>query len=359
MTPLEEKLRRQIELTGPLSVADYMAQCLFDPEYGYYTTRDPFGSGGDFTTAPEVSQMFGEIIAAWWLAARTAMDLPGMHLAEIGPGRGTLMDDMLRTLFKLAGALPPVHMIEASPRLSAIQASALARHKANIAWHAQLKTLPPAPTGFIANELFDALPLRQFQKTPDGWHERVVQIGVDGALALTLSLSRLDPALLPAGHEQAETGAVFEYAPARLAFMETLAAHLKKHGGFALFIDYGHTGSGLGDTLQAVRAHQYVSVFDRPGESDLTSHVDFGSLSELAEACGLSVTGVLPQGGFLNGAGIQHRATQLAAAASPEAAKSVHSAVNRLTGQDEMGRIFKVMAVSSRSFDAHPLKFRH
>jgi SAM-dependent MidA family methyltransferase len=359
MTPLEKKLRRQIALTGPLSVADYMAQCLFDPDHGYYTTREPFGTKGDFTTAPEISQMFGEIIAAWWVAARNALNLPDLHMAEIGPGRGTLMDDMLRTIGKLSGALPPVHMIEASPRLRAIQRGTLARHGADVVWHAQVSDLPPVPAGIIANELFDALPVRQFQKSENGWLERVVQLDGNGELAFALSLNQLEPRLLPVEYQAAAQGAIFEYAPARLAFTEMIAQHLKENGGFALFTDYGHANSGFGDTLQAVRAHQYVSVLDRPGESDLTSHVDFEALSKIAQACGLFVTQIISQEDFLTGAGIKQRAAQLAAKAGPDAAHSINLALERLTGSGSMGGLFKVMAVASQPFDAHPLKFRH
>ncbi len=359
MTPLEKKLRRQIELTGPLSVADYMAQCLFDPDHGYYTTREPFGTKGDFTTAPEISQMFGEIIAAWWVTAESAISLPNMHMVEIGPGRGTLMEDLLRTIGKLTGKRPPVHMIEASPRLSEIQRRMLSKYGADIVWHLQVSDLPPMPAGIIANELFDALPIRQFQKTENGWLERMVQLDGKGKLTFALSLNQLDSQRLSATHDQAARGAIFEYAPARETFMEVIAQHLMVNGGFALFIDYGHANSGFGDTLQAVREHNYVSVFDRPGESDLTSHVDFEALTVIAQACGLCVTDTLTQGDFLTGAGIAQRSAQLAAKARPEAVNSIKSALARLTGSRQMGQLFKVKAVSSQPFDAHPLKFRH
>lgn len=359
MTPLEKKLRRQIQLTGPVSVAEYMTQCLFDPDHGYYTTREPFGAAGDFTTSPEVSQMFGEIIAAWWVAARQSMGLSGMRLVEIGPGRGTLMDDMLRTIGQLAGELPAVGMVEASPRLAQTQKAWLTRHDADISWYSEITALSDGPLGVIANELFDALPIRQFQKAGGKWHERVVGLSESGQLCFSLSLSEINVALLPDTHRQAAPGTIFEYAPARLAFLEILALRLKSQGGFALFIDYGHSQSGFGDTLQAVRAHRYAGVLERPGECDLTSHVDFQSLANAAQSFGLCVTDTMQQGAFLLGAGMERRAEQLARKADAQAAAAIRTALARLTGQDEMGALFKVIAISSQPFDVYPLKFGH
>jgi SAM-dependent MidA family methyltransferase len=353
MTPLEEILRRRIELTGPMSVADYMAECLVHPAHGYYTTREPFGTKGDFTTAPEISQMFGEVIAAWWLSAREAIGMPDRHLCEIGPGRGTLMDDMLRTMRKLTGGLPPVHMVEVSTRLAAIQQDLLSKHSAAIEWHARIESLPPSPIGIVANELFDAIPIRQFEKTGERWLERMVHVDETGSLALALSQNELDPAYLPAADKSAFDGSIFEYAPARLAMMQNLAVHLKSYGGVALFTDYGHATSGFGDTLQAVQSHKYVSIFDRPGESDLTSHVDFEALAKVAKSSGLFTSGILTQGEFLLSSGIAQRAVQLPTSAAPSAA------LERLTSNDQMGSLFKVLAITSRPFDAYPLKFDH
>jgi SAM-dependent MidA family methyltransferase len=353
MTPIEAILRRRIELAGPISVADYMAECLFHPEHGYYISRDPFGVQGDFTTSPEISQMFGEIIAAWWLAAHAAMGLPDMHLCEIGPGRATLMDDMLRTIRKLTSALPPVHMVEAAPRLAARQKSLLLKHEALKTWHGQMNTLPGAPIGFVANELFDAIPVRQFQKAQGRWLERMVQVTETGILGLTLSHNEMDHAHLPSNHQLVKDGSLFEYAPARLAMMQRIADHLCANGGFALIIDYGHKRSGFGDTLQAVRAHNFVSIFDHPGESDLTSHVDFEALVKAATACGLFASGIITQREFLLDAGIAQRAAQLPASAIAE------TALERLTANDKMGKLFKVLAIASRPFDAYPLKFDH
>jgi SAM-dependent MidA family methyltransferase len=353
MTPLEVLLRRRIELTRPISVAEYMAECLFHPEHGYYTTREPFGANGDFVTSPEISQMFGEIIAAWWLSARDAIGMPDMNLCEIGPGRGTLMDDMLRTMRKLTGALPAAHMVEASPRLVTIQREMLSKHQTAIEWHKQIGGLPPAPVGIVANELFDAIPIRQFQMADGRWLERMVRMDEAGAFSFTLTHNELEPAPLPDGDAEAPDGAIFEYAPARIAMMQTIAERLSAHGGFALLIDYGHAHSGIGDTLQAVRSHEFVSVFDSPGQSDLTSHVDFEALARTAKTCGLFAAEILTQGEFLLGSGIAQRAAQLPAKAEPNAA------LERLTSKGQMGNLFRVLAVASQPFDAYPLKFHH
>ncbi len=359
MTPLAIKLRRQIALTGPISVADYMARCLYDPEHGYYTTRDPFGAAGDFVTAPEISQMFGEILAAWWLAARVAMQLPDLVLAEAGPGRGTLMNDMLRTMTKVGGGiLPDVVMIETSARLAGIQKSVIDRFPARQVWIDSFEMLPPRPVGLVANELLDAIPVRQFVKTKAGWLERMVTARAD-AFEFTLSATQLDPAILPPGHDSEPDRQIFEYAPARLAMIETICRHLNTHGGFALFIDYGHAGPGFGDTLQAVRNHQMVSIFDRPGEADITSHVDFDSIARIAVQNGQHASNVMEQGAFLLGAGIGERAEQLTALTSGQRVTDIETALHRLVSSEKMGRIFKVLAISSKSTHLLPLKFWH
>ena len=352
MTPLEEKLRRQIRLTGPISIADYMAQCLFDPLFGYYTSREPFGPSGDFTTAPEISQLFGEMIAAWWLSTREIVQIPNLALVEIGPGRGMLMNDMLRTIGKLHGnQLPDVHMVEISPRLAKMQRDTLTRHKANITWHLSPASLPHAPLGIVANELFDAIPLRQFVKTTTGWFERMVRLNEQGALAFGLGPTQLNEALLPNGYTDEPEGQIFEYAPARLAMTDKLARHLKRHGGFALFVDYGHAKSGFGDTLQAVRQHVFANVLDYPGEADLTSHVDFESLSKNAQFHGLHATQIIGQGEFLTGIGIKQRAQILKAGASASVANDIDTGLNRLISDDEMGSLFKVLGLFSAASD--------
>jgi SAM-dependent MidA family methyltransferase len=359
MTPLQEKLVRQIAQSGPISVADYMGQCLFDPHHGYYNAREPFGGGGDFVTAPEISQMFGEMLAVWWLAGEAGLGLRNMALAEIGPGRGTLMDDMLRTIGKLAGgSLPQAEMVEISPRLSAAQRAKLRGHAAKITWHSAVEFLPDQPLGIIANELFDAIPVRQFVKTRTGWFERMIRAGADGGLAFALGPSRLNVSLLPAGHEGEPEGQIFEHAPARRAMAEKIAAHLKRCGGFALFIDYGHAQSGFGDTLQAVRGHAFSDALAFPGEADLTTHVDFPELAKGARGLGVHVSGVMEQGAFLRQLGIVERAEILKANTSAASSSVINTALTRLIAEKEMGSIFKVLALCSQKCDLLPLKFQ-
>ena len=360
MTPLEARIRAEIGLNGPISVESYMAACLFDTDFGYYTTREPFGAAGDFTTAPEVSQMFGEMLAAWWVSARQAMKLPGLALAEIGPGRGTLMADMLRTIGKLDDcALPQVHMVEASPRLTKAQKQKLEGECAGITWHTEPQTLPDVPLGIIANELFDAIPAAQYVKTAAGWFERIVVIGMEDQLEFGTGADKLDETILPAGHDAQPEGQIFETAPARTAMLQSLARHIRQKGGFALFIDYGHAQTGFGDTLQAVRSHEHAGVFAYPGEADLTTHVDFTALAHASRREGLFSCEIMSQGDFLKGCGIDARAERLKSAASAEVRDKVDNARRRLTANREMGSLFKVLCLASAPIDLPPLKIRH
>lgn len=345
---LKAKIARLIAATGPIGVADYMAHCLFDPDDGYYTTREPFGVKGDFTTAPEISQMFGELVAVWLYSAWDRLGRPGgVTLAEIGPGRGTLMKDVLRTLDQLdAGFLgrTRVAMIEASPRLSIIQKQTLAGTHKTMDWATRLEDVPPGPLLVVGNELFDALPVRQYVKTGAGWHERVVGLDAEGELAFMAGPGAPDKALLPPDAPHAPEGAIVELAPARTGLMDTIAARLAGDGGAGLFIDYGHDAPGVGDTLQAVRRHARDDVLARPGEADLTAHVDFSALTAAAAAHGLAAP-VTTQGDFLLAMGLVERAGRLGADRSTAEQEAIRKAVERLAGPDAMGRLFKVMAL--------------
>lgn len=349
MTLLMQRLIRRIDLTGPIPFHEYWAICLFDPELGYYTTRVPIGAEGDFTTAPEISQMFGELLAAWWFATVQQNGLDGIHLVEIGPGRGTLMADMLRTLGKLDPGLKaslPVHMVEVSPRLSSMQQERLKNYGFEVFWHRDLTTLPDAPLGIIANELFDAIPVRQFVKQDGIWSELAVTDQSDiGLTNVTLPVS-VDPSILPGGHADQPDGAVFEYAPAREGFMAELAVRVAQKSGFGLFIDYGHIQSTFGDTIQALKDHAYANPLENPGEADLTSHVDFEALAKIAKTSGLSVPAMLTQGEFLTRLGIKERAARLGQL-HPDRRDTIETACDRLIGNDQMGRLFKVMSIAS------------
>ncbi len=349
MSDLGDRLKRLIAAGGPIGIPEYMAACLFDPEAGYYTTREPFGAQGDFTTAPEISQMYGELLAVWALAAWREMDraVPFV-LGEIGPGRGTLMADMLRTLNRLD---PPfvilgrIAMIEASPRLIDMQRNRLAAGKGKPTWFDRVESLPGLPLILLGNEIFDALPFRQFVKTAHGWRERMVTLGEDGEFCFAAGMAGIEPSLLPPSADAAPEGTIFEIAPAREALMSTVAAHIAKHGGAALFADYGHLERGFGDTFQAVRAHAYCGVFDHPGEADLTSHVDFAALADIARAHGLDVQ-TATQGEFLVGMGLLERAGALGANADQGARDRLQADVERLAGPHGMGTLFKIMVVT-------------
>lgn len=349
MSALKSRLRRLIEAAGPISVADYMSACLFDPIDGYYTTREPFGIKGDFTTAPEISQMFGELIAVWAYSAWVASGRPmPMTLAEIGPGRGTLMADMLRTLDHLDPGFitrARIAMVEASPRLAEIQKTKFTKGRAQPTWFSELSELPRLPLIIIGNELFDALPTRQFVKTTHGWRERMIALDERDELAFVAGSAGIDTALLPPDAAQAGEGALFEIAPAREALMDVIAQRIAVDGGAALFIDYGHLVPGLGDTLQAMRRHSYDDVFAHPGEADLTSHVDFAALARVAASHGLEVK-MTTQGEFLLGLGLIERAVALGANASDAIRKRLHSEVERLAGANAMGNLFKVICIS-------------
>ncbi|WP_011581485.1 MULTISPECIES: class I SAM-dependent methyltransferase [Chelativorans] len=357
MTRLHERILRLIEATGPMGIDAYMALCLFDPDDGYYTTREPFGAAGDFTTAPEVSQMFGELVAVWLYAAWKACGTPDSPLfAEIGPGRGTLMKDILRTLSKLDPQLVSTHrfaMIEVSPRLTAIQKKTLEEAQAKPAWFSRVEDLPDGPLFIVGNELFDAVPIKEYVKTPAGWRERVVGHTDDGALAFGIGPGALDPSLLPKDAEQAPEGTIFETAPAREALMDVIAERLSRQFGAGLFIDYGYSDPALGDTLQAVRRHAYDDPLAHPGEADLTAHVDFAALGSVARTHGLE-TRLMPQGEFLLDLGLLERAGRLGAGKSAEEQQRIRGEVERLAGPQEMGELFKAMAVLPVGIEVPP-----
>ncbi|MCG6114498.1 MAG: class I SAM-dependent methyltransferase [Mesorhizobium sp.] len=348
MTALRERLVRLIEATGPLSVADYMAQCLFDPEQGYYTTREPFGVSGDFITAPEISQMFGELVAVWTAGAWRANGSPKPFvLAEIGPGRGTLTKDLLRALARIAPdmlAAARVQLIETSPRLTEIQKQNLAEAPVDISWATDVDTLPDVPLIIIGNELFDAVPQRQYVKTDRGWRERMVGLDAGGNLCFAAGAGALESKLLPVDADTAPEGAIFELAPARSALMARIAARIERHGGAGLFFDYGYEGPALGDTLQALRRHAPDDVLAHPGEADLTSHVDFAALAQAAWQEGLT-TRFLEQGAFLLGMGLLERAGALGAQADAATRQRLQGEVDRLARPEQMGSLFKVLMV--------------
>ncbi len=340
MTPLARLLAERIRETGPITVADYMAECLLHPVHGYYTTREPFGAVGDFTTAPEISQMFGELLglalAQAWLDRGTPAPFT---LAELGPGRGTLMADILRATKGVPGfhAAARVTLVEASPRLRKMQAATLSTQSP--VWIGRIEDLPQAPLFLIANEFLDALPIRQFQRGPQGWQERLIGLRED---RLIFGLSAPLPQVpdTPAFRHAPEGALVEDCLPARHAVAE-IATRIARHGGLAYWIDYGGWRS-QGDTLQALRKHRTDDPLAHPGEADLTAHVDFEPLAALAPAFAWD-----SQGAVLTRLGIDARAERLARNLTDAALESHRAAHRRLTHPEEMGSLFKVLAVTS------------
>lgn len=350
MTALADILIRRIASTGPINIADYMHECLLHPEHGYYSTRDPFGTHGDFTTAPEISQMFGELLGLSIAQAWIDQGSPTLFtLAELGPGRGTLMADMLRACAKVPGFVDActVCLVEASDTLRAVQRETLAGH--DVQFSTDVQSLPDGPLFLIANEFFDALPVRQFTRHENGWQEH--QVGIqNNALALGLSAPAPITAL---NHRLGDTvpGDIVEICAAGTGIIATISDRIAGSGGAAIIIDYGDWRS-KGDTLQAVKSHAFCGPLDFPGQSDLTAHVDFEALALAASAT--QTTPLTPQGVLLERLGITHRAQALAKSLGGTALQDHIAAHRRLTHPDEMGTLFKAIALFARGCPPPP-----
>lgn len=349
MSRLKARIVDLIGALGPISVAEYMALCLSDPEAGYYTTRDPFGREGDFTTAPEVSQMFGELVGAWVAAVWTATGASKrVMVTEIGPGRGTLMKDMVRTLARVAPGLRDAtrfKLVETSPKLGLAQAKTLQGAGAKFDWYESVDELPKRPMIIVGNELFDAIPVRQYVKTERGWREHMVDADDAENLRFVAGAGSLDAALLPPGADVAPIGSVVELAPARAALMQKIAERIARYGGAGLFLDYGYLQPGVGDTLQALLKHAYDDPLAHPGDADLTTHVDFSALAATAIRAGLQAH-MSTQGEFLLRMGLLERAGALGANASQEGRDRLAGEVERLAAPDQMGQLFKVLVIA-------------
>ncbi|MDQ8729031.1 SAM-dependent methyltransferase [Bradyrhizobium sp. LHD-71] len=334
-----------------MPVSRYMELCLTHPQFGYYMTRDPLGREGDFTTAPEVSQMFGELLGLWAAAVWKSMGMPEpVRLIELGPGRGTMMADMLRAI----RVLPNFHeavtidLVEINPALVDRQREALGGAKLPINWHDRIDGIGEGPAIVFANEYFDALPVHQVIRRQHGWHERVVDISEGGQLVFGAApepLKHFD-LLLPPLVRAAPIGAIFEWRPTQEIMR--IARRLRDHGGAALIIDYGHVRSDAGDTFQAIARHSFTDPLRSPGQADLTAHVDFQALALGAEDAGARLHGPVEQGEFLRRLGIETRAATLMSKANPQVAADIQSALKRLTGTGRggMGALFKVLGVS-------------
>lgn len=354
MNALGTRIARLIENQGPLSIAQFMTLALHDPREGYYATRDPFGRSGDFITAPEVSQIFGELLGLWLVQAwQDQGALAPARLVELGPGRGTLMADVLRAARVAPDFLAAIDvvLIESSPTLKAAQAERLKDAGVHIEWRGGWdEALVDRPLFVLANEFFDALPIRQYVKTGRGWCERMVTLE-NGELAFALAPVPAAGLVVPPERGEAENGAVYETSPSGMAFTEEIANAIAAHGGAALIVDYGHDGIGFGDTLQAVKAHKFADVLDTPGEADLSAHVDFAALSAAAARGGARVYGPTAQGEFLDRLGLATRADTLSKA-NPELEAQFAGEAERLRDPRQMGALFKALAIMPKDAPA-------
>jgi NADH dehydrogenase [ubiquinone] 1 alpha subcomplex assembly factor 7 len=345
---LAQRIARMIRVTGPLPVSAFMTLALHDPQSGFYASREAIGARGAFITAPEISQIFGELLGLWCGQLWNDQGCPEKpRLIELGPGRGALIGDALRALRSVPAFLDTldVVLVEASAKMEEIQREHLCDAQVPVRWVRQWSEIPgDRPLFLLANEFLDALPVLQFVRTERGWCERVV-VEADTVLGFALSPVPV-PLVTPARRGIAEPGAVYEISPASEALVEEISRTIVAQGGGALFVDYGHAGDGFGDTLQAVAEHRPVDVLANPGEADISAHVDFAAMAESARGGGGRVWGPVAQSKFLRALGIDLRADKLAAADSIHAS-DIRSAVTRLTDPDAMGALFKVMAVTA------------
>lgn len=356
MTQLAEEIRVIIDTEGPMPFDRFMELCLAHPKYGYYITRDPFGADGDFVTAPEISQMFGELVGLWAAHVWSTMDYPErLQLVELGPGRGTLMADALRAC-RVAPefmAAIEVTMVETSPILRERQHEALADCGVPVSWALGLSEVPQGPLIVIANEFFDALPVRHFVRAEEGWCEKLIGNGADGRFYAGMAANP-EPLI----RAEAPLGSILEIGAIGHQYMTALAQRIADFGGAALVIDYGHTQTCLGDSVQALWRHQPISPLEAPGECDVTAHVDFASLARAAEASGAAVIGPVTQASFLTQIGLHQRAEALKRRADPAQCLDIDRALARLIATEPeagaggkpvpgMGALFKAMAITN------------
>jgi SAM-dependent MidA family methyltransferase len=362
LTVLKDKIKARIASEGPISVAQYMTICLSDPDAGYYTTREPFGRGGDFITAPEVSQMFGELIGATLLSAYEAIGSPDQfELVELGPGRGTLMSDLLRMVALRPAFLKAarLNLVEMSPRLRKIQQETLKKSPLKPEFRDTFQDVPENPMLLIANEFFDALPIHQFVKTPEGWLERQIGLDENGELTFGVGAARLTESAVANSCATSPLGTTLETQPAANAIAEDIGRRLAQCGGAAIFFDYGYLKTAAGDTLQALYKHAFDDVLANPGEADLTAHVNFEALTSAAIKGGAKALPAMTQGSFLLQAGLLERAGSLGAGKSHQEQEVIRDAVERLAAPEQMGELFKALAVTGTGTSFQPFDTPH
>ncbi|MHA6289338.1 class I SAM-dependent methyltransferase [Maricaulis sp. CAU 1757] len=354
---IADRLRQRIRDTGPLSIAAFMTEALFDPKDGFYATKDPIGAGADFITAPEISQMFGELVGLWAAQSWLEMGQPSpFHFIEMGPGRGTMMSDALRAARAVPGFLDAARivLIEASAALKAVQARTLGPSGAQISWVDRLEAVGDGPAIIVGNEFLDCLPVRQAVRHRGDWHERLVGLDGDDSFAFVLGPPLgPDAGLVPERLRDAPDGSLVELRPGDRQVVDALATRFDSAPGRALFIDYGPATSEAGDTLQALKAHEKVAPLAEPGTADLTARVDFESLGAYARERGLVVSPVVEQGDFLLGLGMEARAAALLSAA-PARKSVIARQLWRLTDPEQMGRLFKFICLDSANLPPPP-----
>jgi NADH dehydrogenase [ubiquinone] 1 alpha subcomplex assembly factor 7 len=351
---LASRLARHIRAHGPMTIAAFMAMALHDPAAGYYARRQPLGASGDFVTAPEISQIFGELIGLWCADLWQRMGSPDpVIVAELGPGRGLLIADFLRAASGIAGfrAAMRLYLVETSPVLRAEQQRRLGGAEAE--WLDDVDGLPDGPMLLVANEFLDALPIRQLVRGPTHWAERLVAIDADGRLCFAEGLeSPMLSAMVPVGQRAAPLGSIFEFCPAAVTMTTGLATRLREQGGGALFVDYGYTDASGESTLSAIGRHQAAGILDAPGTTDLSTHVDFAILAATARARGAAVYGPVAQGDFLKALGAELRLQILLRHAAPNRRATLEAGLRRLIEPAEMGTLFKVLAMTSPDMPA-------
>ncbi|MGC6512517.1 MAG: class I SAM-dependent methyltransferase [Parvibaculales bacterium] len=350
MNKLENKIRALIKQQGPIPLNTFMHMALQDPEDGYYIKQDPLGQSGDFITAPEISQIFGEMIGLWVADFMLRNPVSAFHLVELGPGRGTLMSDMVRVIKSspaLAGLadILHIHLVETSPALRLAQKSNLDQFSLTPQWHEDFSSLPQAPCLVIANEFFDALPIQQFIHREGSWQERLVALeGED--LVFTSSSTKASVTFSAPAMNGVSDGDIIEVSPASEQAMTHLCRHINAFGGGLLAIDYGYVQPALGDSFQALHKHNHVSPLTHIGDADLTAHVNFSALADIARISGLRVWGPETQGHFLTHLGAETRLHQILAKAPRTSQGQIADAYQRLIAPDQMGHLFKVLAVT-------------
>lgn len=343
---LLDQIKTQIRAGGPISLSTYMRLCLTHPEKGYYKKTDPLGAGGDFVTAPEVSQMFGELVGAWALMHWHVIGKPpAFDLVELGPGRGTLMADALRMISRDPEAAEALNLVllETSDTLIELQREKLGATSPK--WVREIADLAEGgrPLIIIANEFFDALPIKQVQFDKGQWHERL--IGLDGdKLVWGLSETALPASAIPETIENPQDGKIFEFSPLAQSTITEIAELLNRRGGGLIAFDYGYTATQTGDTFQAVANHAYAAPLENPGQADLTAHVDFEALINAARSTGAHAHMAGTQAEVLEELGIRQRAEKLIEA-NPDRKQQIEADLDRLIGPDQMGSLFKTMVV--------------